>query len=54
MGEMKEYECVQVSHHADVGRIISEWQGKGWRLHTYQAAGQPTWVVHYLLFEKGE
>jgi hypothetical protein len=26
MGGLKEYECVQVSHHADVGRTISEWQ----------------------------
>jgi hypothetical protein len=51
---LKEWECVQVSHHKDIGKTIEEWQRKGWRLHTYQATGSPTAVNHYLLFEKGE
>ena len=48
---MKEYECVEVKHHKDVGKTIEEWQKKGWRLHTYQIGGLA--VYHYLLFEKG-
>jgi len=55
---LKEYECVEVKHHKDVGKTIEEWQKKGWRLHTYQATGQvgpaAAFVNHYLLFEKGE
>jgi len=52
--KLKEYECVQVGHHRDVGKVIEEWQKKGWRLCTYQATGFGTDVKHYLLFEKGE
>jgi hypothetical protein len=48
--ELKEWECVQVDHHRNVGKTIDEWQKKGWRLHTYQADT----YYHYLLFEKGE
>jgi len=51
---LKEYECVQVGHHKDIGKTIEEWQKKGWRLHTYQATRARTDVKHYLLFEKGE
>ncbi len=56
---MKEYECVEVSHHKDVGKVIEEWQRNGWRLRTYQAAGMGSGpmsfkINHYLLFEKGE
>jgi hypothetical protein len=51
---MKQYECVQVNHHKDIGKTIDEWQKKGWRLHSYAVAGSPTAVNHYLLFEKGE
>ena len=54
---MKEYECVQVGHHKDIGKTIEEWQKKGWRLHTYACAGlylAGAPVNHYLLFEKGE
>ena len=55
--KLKEYTCVQVGHHKDIGKTIEEWQKKGWRLHTYTCSGQylaggP--VNHYLLFEKGE
>jgi len=52
--ELKEWECVQVNHHKDIGKVIEEWERKGWRLHTYQATGYGTDVKHYLLFEKGE
>jgi hypothetical protein len=56
--ELKEYQCVEVKHHDDVGRTIKEWQKNGWRLHTYQATGTvgmaTSFVNHYLLFEKGE
>ena len=52
--KLKEWECVQISHHKDVGKAIEEWQKKGWRLHAYQATGSPTALIHYLLFEKGE
>jgi len=53
---MKEYECVQVSHHKNIGEVVEEYQGKGWHLHTYACAapylaGGP--VNHYLLFERG-
>jgi hypothetical protein len=55
---LKEYECVEVKHHKDVGKTIEEWQKKGWRLHTYQTAGDvgltTSFANHYLLFEKGE
>jgi hypothetical protein len=51
---MKEYTCVQVVHHDQVGKVIMEWQTKGWHLHTYQATySQAGFGVHYLLFEKG-
>ena len=52
----KEYECVEVKHHKDVGKTIAEYQKNGWHLHTYQAAGLvgpiTSFVNHYLLFEK--
>jgi len=55
---LKEWECVQVKDHKDVGKTIGEWQRNGWRLHTYQTAGSAgpmsSFVNHYLLFEKGE
>ena len=49
---MKEWICVQVGHHKNIGKVIEEHQREGWRLHTYQAQGSPTMVNHYLLFEK--
>jgi len=57
--ELKEYDCVEVKHHKDVGRAIEEYQRNGWRLFTYQVAGMGAGpmaynVKHYLLFEKGE
>ncbi|HEX9862818.1 MAG TPA: hypothetical protein VGB11_06000 [Candidatus Bathyarchaeia archaeon] len=55
---MKEWRCVLVGHHDDVGKTIQEWEKQGWRLHTYATAGTVGTVVyivnHYLLFERGE
>jgi len=57
--KLKEWECVEVKHHKDVGKTIEEWQKKGWRLHSYQTAGMGAGpmaynINHYLLFERGE
>jgi hypothetical protein len=52
--KLREWECVEVEHHKDVGRTIHKWQKNGWHLHAYQATGRDVWVKHYLLFEKGE
>ncbi|MFC1963052.1 hypothetical protein ACFLVL_00295 [Chloroflexota bacterium] len=54
---MKEYDCVEVNHHKDIGRIIREYQENGWHLHTYQTAGMgsvfgKSSVKHYLLFDR--
>jgi hypothetical protein len=48
---LKEWECVQLGHHKDIGRTIEKRETEGWKLHTYQAQGTPTLVNHYLLFE---
>ncbi len=50
---VKEWECVQVNHHKDVGRTIMEFEEKGWCLNSYQATGSLTAINHYLLFERG-
>jgi len=52
--KLKEYECVEVGHHRNIGKTIEEWQKKGWRLHTYACAHAAVGKVvnHYLLFEK--
>jgi len=49
-GKKREWECVKVDHHKDVGKTIEEWENKGWRLHAYQAQGSPAIINHYLLF----
>jgi len=55
---LKEWKCVLVGYHDNVGKVIEEWEKAGWHLHTYQAAGDvgaaTAFVNHYLLFEKGE
>ena len=33
---LKEWKCVLVGHHENVGKTIEEWQKAGWRLHAYQ------------------
>ena len=54
--KLKDWECVEVKNHKDVGKTIKAWEEKGWRLHTYSTAGSAgalaTFVNHYLLFEK--
>jgi hypothetical protein len=57
--KLKDYECVQVEHHKDVGKTIEEYERNGWHLHTYQTAGMGAGpmsysVHHYLLFEKSK
>jgi hypothetical protein len=49
---LKEYECVQVGNHKDIAKTTKDWQGNGWRLHTYQVTGRDIWISHYLLFER--
>jgi hypothetical protein len=54
---MKQYQCVQVGHHNDIGKVIEEYQKNGWHFHTYQATTTLASLVapvvsHYLLFEK--
>ena len=54
--KLKDWECVEVKNHKDVGKTIKEWEENGWHLHTYSTAGSAgalvTFVNHYLLFEK--
>ena len=47
-----EYKCVQVGHHKKIAEVAERYLGNGWSLHSYQAAGAPNNVVHYLLFER--
>ena len=52
--ELKQWECVQVNHHKNVGQVIQEWESNGWTLHTYSTAQfRGSEVNHYLLFNKG-
>jgi hypothetical protein len=48
------WECVEVSHHKNVGGTIEEWEKSGWSLYNYTAAGNPGAISHYLLFMRGE
>ena len=52
---MKEWKCISVGHHDNVGKAIEEWEKAGWMLHTYTAAQMRAGleINHYLLFEKG-
>jgi len=51
----RKWECVQLSHHKDIGRTIEEWESKGWMLHTYSSAQvRPSEINHYLLFNREE
>jgi len=55
---MKEWRCILVGHHDNVGKAIMEWEQQGWRLHSYSTAGMGGalnyTVNHYLLFERGQ
>lgn len=54
--ELKEWQCVEVEHHKDVGKTIEDYERKGWRLHSYTCSGiyiPIATVKHYLLFERG-
>ena len=50
--KLKEWVCVQVGHHKQIGEVIESHEKVGWSLHTYQAVGTPTMANHYLLFER--
>ena len=53
---MKEWQCVEVEHHKDVGKTIEDYERKGWRLHSYTCSGiyiPIATVKHCLLFERG-
>ncbi|MEJ2126871.1 MAG: hypothetical protein P8X84_05115 [Candidatus Bathyarchaeota archaeon] len=51
---MKQWDCVQVNHHKNIGKVIEEWESNGWNLHTYTTAQlRGSEVNHYLLFSKG-
>ncbi len=56
MCKLKEWECIQVNHHKDIGKTVEEWQKNGWRLNTYTCAQMRPGleILHYLLFERGE
>jgi len=52
---LKEWKCVLVGHHKDVGKVIEKWEKAGWRLHTYTCAGNAVVTLgtnHYLLFAR--
>jgi len=55
---MKEWRCILVNHHDEVGKAIMEWEQQGWQLHSYTTAGMGGafnyTVNHSLLFERGE
>ncbi len=54
---MKEYECVEVQHHREVGKTIVVYQEAGWHLHSCSTASIGSGPIgyrvnHYLLFER--
>jgi hypothetical protein len=58
---LKEWKCLQVDHHDNVGGTIEEMEKDGWILHTYApvvtaVAHAPALfggqINHYLLFER--
>jgi hypothetical protein len=55
---LKEWICVLVAHHNEVGKVIMDMEQQGWHLHAYTTAGMGgtlTYTVnHYLLFERGQ
>ena len=52
--EKMKWECVEVSHHKNVGGTVEEWEKSGWNLYSYTAAGYGTAINHYLLFVRSE
>jgi hypothetical protein len=43
---MKEWRCILVSHHDEVGKAIMEWEQQGWRLNSYSTAGMGGIQLH--------
>ena len=54
---LKEWTCVLVGNHKNVGSVIEDYENAGCRLHTYTCAGNANLEFgtnHYFLFEKEE
>ena len=50
--DLKEWKCVQVGHHNDVGNTVEEMEKDGCNLHTYTCSQWGSAEIrHYLLFE---
>ena len=52
---LKEWKCVMVGHHDNVGKTIEEFEKLGWKLHAYSCAGNANLAFgtnHYLLLER--
>jgi hypothetical protein len=51
---LKEWKCLQIKHHKNVGKTIEEWQKNGWCLHAYSCAQVSIGAeaYHYLLFKR--
>lgn len=52
---LKDWKCVLVGNHKNIGKVIEEWENAGWSLHTYACAGNASLALgtnHYLLFKK--
>ena len=52
--QLKDWICVELTHHEKIADTIAEFQKNGWSLHTYQVAGKYPNIRHYLLVEKGD
>ena len=55
MFRLKEWKCVMVGHHDNVGKTIEEFENLGWKLHAYSCAVNANMAFgtnHYLLFKK--
>ena len=42
---MKDYKCIEVKNHGDIGNVIEDYQSKGWQLHTYQTVGSWSFII---------
>jgi hypothetical protein len=53
---LKEWQCVDVHNHNDIGNKIMEMEMNGWKLHTYTCGARTLSSndVHYLLFQRGK
>jgi len=42
---LKEWKCVLIGHHDNIGKVIEEWERKDWRFHSHEAVGTPHWLI---------